>query len=152
MGAALKAAKRELLRDLEHLSNDTQFQVILYDLQPSVIELGQSSSYLTATEATRSQLLGVLANVPSQGGTDHPRALKKALSLMPQVIYFVTDADELKTEQVQELTHLNQRGCRAVIHCIELRTNSAASPLNQLERLAQQNGGQYRLLDPANGP
>ena len=50
------------------------------------------------------------------------QALRLALSLAPEVVYLLTDADDLSDADRALVTHLN-RG-RAVIHTIELNTSN----------------------------
>jgi hypothetical protein len=80
------------------------------------------------------------------------KALKRALALNPHVIYFLTDADELKPQQVRELTLLNQRGSNARVHCIELSAELVNRDESPMRALARDNRGEYRAVDVRNLP
>jgi hypothetical protein len=102
---------------------------------------------MPATKENKTRTARALSGIFSEGGTDHVKALKRAIGLAPNVIYFLTDADELKPGQVQELTAMNQRGPKAVIHCIELSLDNANRQDNPMRRLARENQGEYKAID-----
>ena len=90
----------------------------------------------------------LLKNYPPEGGTDHVPALKRALALHPEVIFFLTDADELTEKQVNEITWFNpQRSeCRSHIYTIELNTRNRGRDFMPLQILARNNGGTYQAV------
>jgi hypothetical protein len=149
MKQALALAKHELLQSLQLLPRTAEYQVVYYDLQPRILELDGKTGMLPATLENKLSTSRHLENVRSEGGTDHVRALRRGLTLSPQVLYFLTDADELKPQQVHELTALNQRGSNARIHCIELSAEAAARGDSAMRMLARDNRGEYRAVDPA---
>jgi hypothetical protein len=147
MQAALPAAKAELLASLDQLPPTAEFQVVFYHLEARVLELDRRQKLVPATRENKQKTARWLETLHSEGGTDHIKALKKGLTFAPHVIFFLTDADELRPAQVQELTALNQRGSRACIHCIELSTANADQMDKAMRRLARENGGEYRGID-----
>jgi len=147
MQFGLGPAKQELLASLERLPPTAEFQVILYDLDARPLDFNGSHALMPATKENKARSARALSGIFSEGGTDHVKALKRALGLAPNVIYFLTDADELKPGQVQELTAMNQRGPKAVIHCIELSLDNANRQDNPMRRLARENQGEYRAVD-----
>ncbi len=152
MGRGLDAAKTELLASLEKLPPTALFQVVAYDLDQRTLDAGArgvQNGLLPATRDNKDRTARFLESIRSEGGTDHVRALRKALTLSPQVIYFLTDADELRPEQVRELTAINQKGAAARIFCIELSTINEGRTTNSMRLLAQENRGQYRAIDLA---
>ncbi len=149
MGRGLNVAKTELLASLEKLPPTAQFQVIAYDLDQRLLDGVSKGGLLPATRENKDRTARFLEPLRSEGGTDHVRALRKALTLTPQVIYFLTDADELRPEEVRELTLLNQRGANARIFCIELSTLNENRTNNPMRLLAQENRGLYRGIDLA---
>jgi hypothetical protein len=66
--------------------------------------------------------------------------------LLPDLILFVTDADDLAPEQVRAVTQMNAG--RSVIHTIELSGHQVERLGGPLQLLAQCNGGTYRRVDP----
>ena len=79
-------------------------------------------------------------------GTHHLTAVQTALSLKPEVLFFLTDADApiLRAADLNEIRKKN-RG-RTRIHCIEFGTGPFIVD-SFLKRLAAQNGGTYRYRD-----
>ena len=71
-------------------------------------------------------------------------ALRRAVALGAEVIFFVTDADEMTADQVRNVTLLNHS--RAVIHTVELNNEREGSGETPLKLLARLNGGTYRVV------
>jgi hypothetical protein len=139
LNRALAAAQRELAFSLERLPSQARFQVILYNRTAEPICIGRHSGLLPATEENKSQAIRYLSSVRPEGGTDHATALRKALALQPDVIYFLTDADDLKDQQVRAMTMLN-RG-RTTIHTIALSRATRIDADGPLHALARDNRG-----------
>jgi hypothetical protein len=138
----LTIAKRELEASLERLPVGTRFQVIAYNRSAEPLHLSGQPELLIASPDSVRQAIARIGRLDAEGGTDHLAALKRALALHPDAIYFLTDADDLLPEQVWAVTVRNQG--RTVIHAIDLNPlRGAASPL---DLLARQNGGQYRAV------
>jgi hypothetical protein len=100
---------------------------------------------LLATPENKEWAKRFLEGLVPEGGTSHDRALGQAVDLAPDVIYFLTDADDLRADQVRALTQLNKG--RAAIHAIELNTahrDRADLPMHALPR---ENRGQYQAVD-----
>ena len=147
MRFALDLAKRELLRSLDRLPPTAKFQIVCYDLEPHSFSLEGNRRLVQATRENKRRAAAFVQQFRSEGGTDHVRALKHALVFAPDVIYFLTDADELQPGQVDELTRLNARGSQAKIHCIELSVANRSRRDNPMRLLAQRTGGSYRGVD-----
>ena len=81
------------------------------------------------------------------GGTEHYEALRMALRMGPDVVFFLTDARVPRLSAVQ-LANVKQLADRAgtTIHSIEFGTESAASPDSFLRQLAADNRGEYRYI------
>jgi hypothetical protein len=140
---ALAVARRELLDSLNSLPEDVRFQVILYNSTAEPLHIAGQSELLTATEANRGAVMNRVQEILAEGSTDHIRALRAALILKADVIYLVTDADELTLDNVRTITRLN--GGRSTIHTIELHSG-AARPDAPLAQLAKLNGGTHRIV------
>ena len=147
MQFALATAKSELLTSLTKLPPTAEFQIVVYDLEPQLMEINGQQGLLPATKENKQRTARFLDTIRSEGGTDHVKAIKRALTLSPDVVYFLTDADELKPGQVQELTALNQRTAKASIHCIELSLENLNRKDNPLRVLARDNRGAYQGID-----
>jgi hypothetical protein len=147
-GGLLAAATRELCASLARLPPAMQFQVIIYHDQPEALFPGRPA-LLPATPENTQRAARLLAEVRAEGGTDHLKALRLALSLGPEVIYLLTDADDLSDSARREVTQIN-RG-RVVIHTIELNPANRGRADMPLQALARENRGTYRAVDLRHG-
>jgi hypothetical protein len=145
MAGRLNQARRELLASLERLPATARFQVIPYNRVAEPLRIAGHSDLVPATIENKRQAALLLEGLVPEGGTEYLTALKRALLLQPEVIYFVTDADDLHPDQVRALTLLNHG--RTVIHTIELTASHREAPGTGLQVLAHENGGQYRGVD-----
>jgi hypothetical protein len=143
---ALARARREVLASLRSLTPSTRFQVVAYNREAEPMCVNGSYGLLAANENTLGQVADAVSALRAAGGTDHGRALCRALAFHPDLIYFLTDADDVSFEDVKKATHL--AGHRTVIHAIELNGGRAARSDGPLHKLAADNGGAYRRLDP----
>lgn len=144
----LGAAKRELMGSLTKLPPETQFQIIFYNLQPAIMKVGGAVNRLMyATDGNKTLAMRFLEQIAPDSGTEHLPALKMALSLKPDVIFFLTDADDLRARDVKEATDMNKDQAR--IHTIEFGVGAEVDRENQLRELANRNGGTYRYVDAA---
>jgi hypothetical protein len=143
-GGLLESAKRELLASLRHLPPTALFQVIVYNRQVDVLRINGSTELRQATERNISAVRDLLAEIGDEGSTDHLAALKRALLFQPEAIYFLTDAADLKPDQVQRIRALNQ--VRAAIHTVELCAAPIHGDETSLARLAAANGGAHRIV------
>jgi Lon protease-like protein len=142
---ALGRARQELLASLARLPAGVSFQVILYNRQCEPLRIGGRSGFLPADQPTREALARELDRIAAAGNTDHFRALQTGLRLGADVLYLVTDSDDLSDHDVQALTR--QNGGRTAIHAIELNRRRADAD-GPLQRLATQNGGTFRQVPP----
>lgn len=150
-GNAMRVAKAELVASLEQLDSGQQFQIVFYNEQTRVM-MGRNRSdrpeLLFATDINKRLARQYISSIPPEGGTIHVPALKQALDLGPEVIFFLTDAKEPQLTG-KELADLERRnGGRTRIHAIEFGKDSLLQNLdNFLKKLARQNGGTYRYQD-----
>lgn len=144
----LASAKAELLRSLESLEATHQFQIIFYNEDPLIMNItGQSGRLVFGDERNKQLARQWVGGVLADGGTEHLAALELALRLNPDVIFFLTDADqpELTPGQLLRIQRLN--GGRTAINAIEFGLGPALRRENFLVTLARQNGGQYVYVD-----
>jgi hypothetical protein len=142
-GAPLAAAKRELLASLSKLGPAQQFQIIFYNEKPRLMPTPQLPF---ADENGRAQAESFISSITAAGGTDHLQALKLALRFQPDVIYFLTDADQppLTDKQLGEIRRNNGA---ATIHVIEFKSGPDSGKRNFLRQLADDNRGQYKHVN-----
>jgi hypothetical protein len=96
-------------------------------------------------EVTR-KVVAVVDALRAEGGTDHKHALFEAMLLKPEVIYWVTDGDDLTAQTVAEVTRRNKGQC--AIQVVDANPRGREPEPNLLRRLADGNGGAYRTLKP----
>ena len=142
LSGAWDVARREVVASLAHLPATSSFQVILYDVWPQPLLINGSSSLLPAGEDNARRVDQQLAAVNPGGSTKHKVALFSALDLHPEVIFLVTDGDDLTLDEVRQVT-LRNRG--AAIHVVELTTSRQAQEGGPLQELAVRNRGTYQL-------
>lgn len=147
-GRPLAAAKRELITSLRALESVHQFQIVFYNNRTSVFNplapqpprlmFGEDKNKLLAEDFIR--------GITATGGTDHMQALTLALGLAPDVLFFLTDADDpqLSESDLARITRLN-RG--TAINAVEFGAGPQRSANNFLVRLAKQNNGAHVYVD-----
>lgn len=148
-GRPLAAAKREIIRSLRALGPDHAFQIIFYNHRPSYFEAtGQSFWMLPADDSMRRRAEAFVRSVQAFGGTEHMAALRMALQLEPDVIFFVTDARIPRLNR-RHLDEIHSRCTRSgtTIHAVELGVDVATPDDTFLRTLAHENGGEYRYVD-----
>jgi hypothetical protein len=141
----LGAVKRELLASVANLGPESQFQIIFYNLRPDALLQPRVMKLHFATDQTKLVAAREIDKVVADGGTEHLPALRTALSLHPDVIFFLTDADDLRAHDVKEASDLNKG--RANIHAIEFAVGPETDRENMLRNLAAGNNGTYRYID-----
>lgn len=149
---AIRVAKSELMSSLERLDATQQFQVIFYSNAPVLLEPRNARSEMfRGIDTHRLEVRRQAGAIEPDGGTRHLQALKMALKLNPDVIFFLTDAaePELTSAELADVKQRNNGGTR--IHCIEFGKGPSLStsrgPKNFLQKLADQNDGQYQYRD-----
>ena len=142
---SLDVAKRELANSLGRLPPDARFAVVFYNLYATVFSdpLGRRGM-MAATADNKRRVDQQLARIVPDGGTEHMLALRAALALRPEVIFFLTDADLMtQTDAMTVVSEAN--GTR--IQAVEFGRGMNTAPTNPLQTLAVKTGGSYRYID-----
>jgi hypothetical protein len=147
-GRPMSAAKRELSQSLRALESTHQFQIIFYNNRPSVFNpfSPQPPRLVFGEDKNKRLAEDFVRSVVADGGTDHMLALNLGLSLAPDVMFFLTDADDPQLTE-PELAKIRTRNRGTVINAIEFGAGPQRSAGNFLVRLAQQNGGRHAYVD-----
>src|SRR5262249_30267840 len=131
---ALAAAKRELLASLERLPATARFQVIAYNSSAETL-LGRRDELLPAKPENLRRAAAAVSALEATGGTRPRTGFTLALCLHPDVLYFLTDADDdLTDDDCHWVTRTNAG--RTVIHTVELTTAHRGRPEQPMQRLA----------------
>ena len=147
-GEPLAAAKRELLASLSHLQRLNQFQIVFYNESPKLMRLspGETAAMIFADEDGLKGAESFVNNMTAAGGTNHVDALKMALRMSPDVIFFLTDADD-PVISPKELEQIQRANGGSIIHVIEFKPGPDQHKGDFLRRLAEQNRGQFKYVD-----
>ena len=144
---SLRAVKAELLQSLKNLDTVHQFQIIFYNEHARLFNPSGDPGHLAfATEANKQRAVRFVASITAEGGTNHEEALRLAIRLRPDVIFFLTDADDPKLTpgELQKIRHL---AAGIIINAIEFGPAPKPAGASFLEDLARQNGGGYVYVD-----
>jgi hypothetical protein len=145
--SALAVAKAQLLQSLNSLGRNHQFQIIFYNHKNWVFNpTGEGNRLLFATDRNKELAARFVRGMTADGGTHHEDALLAAIALRPDVIFFLTDADEPRLWPSQ-LDRLRRRAAGVTIHAIEFGFGPQQNARNFLVQLAEQNGGQHTYID-----
>ncbi len=149
-GRPLAAAKRELIASLGDLDQIHQFQIIFYNELPTVFNptYPQPPRMLFGDSATKRLAQHFVRGIIAAGGTAHLAALKLAVGMQPDVIYFLTDAGDpqMSASEMEEIRRRNAR-TGACLNVIEFGAGPRSGGANFLVQLAQQNRGLYVYVD-----
>jgi hypothetical protein len=148
-GAPLRAAKAELLASLADLGQTQQFQIIFYNEQPRVFSPSGSPGRLVfATDQNKYLAQKFVGSITADGGTKHEEALEMALKTSPDVIFFLTDADEPRMDS-RQLARIGRLNRGSIINAIEFGYGPQRDADNFLVELATRNGGKHVYIDVA---
>jgi hypothetical protein len=138
----LVRAKQELIGSLRGMPDQTLFQIIVFNRSVEMLLLGSATGLLPATNENKRKAIELLAPIQPEGGTQPVPALKRALALKPEVIFFLSDGADWTDRQVQEVISIN-RG-HTIIHVVDFgETDRIKGPLQMLARRSQ---GEYRSV------
>ncbi|WP_435017293.1 vWA domain-containing protein [Tundrisphaera sp. TA3] len=142
---SLDVAKRELLASLNRLPPEGRFGVVFYNLTPTVFTDPQGrQALMPAIPASKERVRALLQGIQPYGGTDHMTAIRSAIALKPEVIFFLTDAD-LMTRQ--DVTQIRSMLGKTRIQVVEFGVTGSLGDSAPLQSLARETGGSYRYID-----
>jgi len=149
---ALRAVKAELLASLESLDTVHQFQIVFYNERPVIFNpSGIPGKLAFANEQNKERAQRFIQSIVADGGTEHEEALRLAVRMHPDVIFFLTDADEPKLTRSQ-LDTIQRLAAGIIIHAIEFGPGPKPDGKSFLAVLAGENGGQYTYVDISKSP
>jgi hypothetical protein len=147
-GPPLSAAKKQLLESLKSLDSVPQFQIIFFNSTTRVFDgSGGGRRVAFATDRNKQLAANFVGGVTADGGTDRIVALRHALGFTPNVIFFLSDADDpMSASELAEIKKLNER-VQAAICVIEFGRGPMPPKYNFLMQLARESGGKYGYVD-----
>jgi hypothetical protein len=161
---AVDELKRELKHSIARLRPTQLFEVVLfYGEGAGSQDVSKAEAFGSqlqpATEETRRQFFRWLDSKAPRGATDPLPALKRALALKPQAIFFFSDGF-FEDSVVEELNRANQ-AVGAKIVCLVFdeillqdtsRVPRETEGARRLRRVAEQNHGQFKIVTAADLP
>jgi len=151
-GGRLAAAKAELIRSLGALQSTHQFQIIFFNHKQRVFDLAEARRRIPfATEQTKQLAATFVDSITAAGSTNRFDALRLAVAMRPDVIFFLTDDDNPMSADELNQIRVRNRGVSS-INTIEFGYGPAPRGENFLVRLARQNGGKYIYINASNLP
>lgn len=130
--------KLELVNAISAMTDEQEFFIVYFNDQAWPMP---ATTMKLAVPSVRYKYLQWAVAAKTGGGTDPEAALFIALSLKPDVIYFLTDGDF--NRQVVEHVRVSNQQLRIAIHTIGFG-DEIGKPL--LEAIAEQNGGTYQFI------
>jgi RNA polymerase sigma factor (sigma-70 family) len=142
---SLEVAKRELLASLGPLPPDSQFAVILYNLRTRILRDPQGhQGLMAATKSNKTWVRSKLVEVIPDGGTDHMTALRGALALKTEVIFFLSDADLMSDDEVKDIL---TKVASTRVQVVQFGRGTEPDQRSPLRRLAATTGGSFVFKD-----
>lgn len=153
-------ARTELLRSIDSLKPDQRFYVVFYDENPKYMRITNPSqdepASVYATPESKQTFRRWAMAVQQARGQSPPEVLKFAFKLRPDVIFLLSDGEfTAQTETVIRENNLQENlfgesGPISIIHTIRYPGVSSTEGRQaevQMQRIASENGGQYRNVD-----
>ncbi len=147
-GPPLAAAKKQLLESLKSLDSVHQFHIIFFNTKTQAFDIsGGGHRIAFASDRNKKLAANFVGGITADGGTDRMLALREAINFAPDVVFFLTDADDpMSPSELAEIVRVNRK-VQAAICVIEFGRNPAPVPNNFLARLAHDSGGQYGYVN-----
>jgi hypothetical protein len=149
-GPPLAAAKRQLIESLDSLETVHQFHIVFFNHKLQAFDItGGGRRIAFATDRNKQLAANFVGGIVADGGTDRYTALKAALGFTPDVIFFLTDADDpMSASELYEIERDAQRSGTAIC-VIEFGRNAETPKDNFLQALARKCSGQYGYVNTA---
>jgi von Willebrand factor type A domain len=146
-GKPLRKAKAELVSSIKSLGPAHQFQIVFYNDHPLPFGGAQRPRLLHGDERDKELALSFVRDMTGTGGTNHVDALLMALAMSPDVIFFLTDADD--NPGSQKIEKIVERADRlgATIHCIQFGNGNRSFSSNWIDHLAERTRGQFKYIN-----
>ncbi len=147
-GRPLAAAKTQLVGSLQLLQPVNQFQILFFNHRLTVFDAtGGQGRVAFASQDNKSRAEHFVTRINADGGTDRYQGLEHAADLAPDVLFFLTDADDPMTAyELNKSIEWFQRSATAV-QAIEFGRGPSQRRRNFLMELADATGGGYRYVD-----
>jgi hypothetical protein len=135
----LRKACDSIKASLTQLPNDCRFQIVAYNGGVDRFD----NRLLLATYDNRGRAGRWLDSLVAEGSSDHRAGVRDALSLHPDAIFLLTDADDLDEKEVRAIRVLLREPV-----CLTAAVFGGSRPKREtpLERLTQEMGGDVKYV------
>jgi hypothetical protein len=140
---ALERAAAALGESIAALPTEAQFQVVFYNRRPELLPTDQGICLWHASASEKAAAIDSLHRWRAEGGTDHLSAIRAALSLRPEVIYWLTDGADLTPAEIDSITRGNK--WKVIINAVDMGPSSGTG-CQPLQKVALANRGIFRQL------
>lgn len=134
----LGRVKLELLKCITQMSPDQEFFIVFFN--DDAIPM-PATELIKATPEAQKHFLYWMARTKAGGNTEPEAALRIAMQLQPDVVYFLTDG-AFKYRVIEHVRELN-RG-RVTVHTVSFGGDERATDF--MQQIADQNGGTYHYV------
>jgi hypothetical protein len=137
--------RKELERSINELRRSQKFHVIFFNSGPPLES--PPRKLVSAIQAQKTAFFAFLGDIFPEGSTNPEPAMRRALALKPDLIYFLTDG-EFHAILLERLDKWN-RDRNVQIFTIAYFDERGAS---LLERIAREHGGKFRFVSESDLP
>lgn len=143
----LPLIRAQVRKALAGLGDVQRFELVLYSDAPRLYNpAGSRGKIAFANDDNKERALAFLDSVRSHGNTDHLPAMRLALELRPDVLFWLTDGDEPRLSR-EELDQIRAWATGIRIYTIEFGVGKEPQSPGFLKTAALENGGKYQWVD-----
>ena len=143
-GAPMRRAISDAVSSVQSLDvkrGASKFQVLVFNHEVDVFDSG--TGLIDVNPINKARCANFLKSLVPSGGTSPEQALAIGIKMRPDVVFFLTDADEELTDQTLERIQILRRQCKVQQICV-IEFRKSTDPIKKTyRRLAGENGGSY---------
>jgi hypothetical protein len=147
MAKRFDTLRGELSKAVLGLKREHKFNIVFFQGErPEAL----GDELMAATSEQKVAALKFVHSMPARGARDSLPALRLAFGLQPQLVYLLTTEDEAQLLRVEAGLAGMNADKRVRINVLRFRDDDASKDESEavLQRIARDNGGVYRLVDP----
>jgi hypothetical protein len=150
-GRRFDRAKTELVRSINKLTPEQKFYVFFFNEETVPLFYPKpAKGMVPASKQNVQRASSWIRKQEVKSVTDPTEALKRALEMKPEVIFFLTDGDldnghDNISKRVREML-IERNSTHAVIHTIGFEIEHDEDAIRTLEGIARENNGTFRLV------
>jgi hypothetical protein len=141
-GTRFQRAVSELRKSIMQLEPGQKFQIVFFNDQPIPFYHSElRDKLIPATRVERKEVFDWIDRLHAHGGTLPDEALRRALALKPDVIFFLTDADQIPRQVRTLIADHNKHG--STVHTIAFGHQGGET---LMQGIAADHRGRYRFV------